>query len=242
MGSVEARHCIAVLLVSISAFLSSCTKLEADEPPPPPGTLRIHLGSLCYHVPEWNPRFSGPGLPLPGFGGGTSARSTTLQFSNADLARQVAGYQVPLTVQGKPLDGLSALVFLRTAEDARVMGENKKKMHVDLWYAQGDWPQRTVEFASEYGFYRVFWMPRTTSWMVVTTPPDMERRDSHLKEDFWIATCGRMSWGDSCKMTLTDSATGIVFDIDTPEHNVPLRGEIGRYLASTLDSWKAPCE
>jgi hypothetical protein len=210
-------------------------------PPVEDGKRFVPFGEQCYRIPVWNARAINASPMFPGFRKRESERSMSLWFENSRFASDVAGYQVPKRVDGKRQDAMLVSLFKPTAEEAAQMSKNKRSMHYDIWYGLRDYTTRKVEPLDDTGFYRMWPLPNGNSWMVVTKVPDEERRDTHLQEDFWIATCHFAAADQrSCTTHLEDQ--GVDIGLHTTESNLPLREKLAAHVVSRLESWEVPCE
>jgi len=216
-------------------LLASCADPDIQD-----GKRFLRLGDQCYRIPLWNAALVNASPMFPGYRQRDSIQSFTLQFSTEDLRQTIQGYRVPSDVNGKPIAGLITNIFLRTPEDIAQEERNRRKMHVDIWYGLNDYASRTVEHAPELGFYRIFPLPQGNSWMLVSRPPDEQRRDTHLDKSFWIATCSFMTTGTrSCTTSVEEGALEVT--MHTEEANVPLRGLMMNYILDKLQGWRIVC-
>jgi hypothetical protein len=205
------------------------------------GKRFLRFGDQCYRIPVWNAALVNASPMWPGFRKRESERSLSLQFSTEDFEQTIEGYRVPLDVHGQRIEGMVTGLFLRTPEDIRQQDENRKRMHVDIWYGLNDYATRTIEPVPEKGFYRIFPLPNGNSWMLVTRLPDEQRRDTHLDKRFWIATCHFMTEKRMRSCTTSVERGALDVTMYTEEANVPLRGLMMNYILRKLETWRVGC-
>jgi hypothetical protein len=233
------------------ALLFILTAMSACRPPQPPrtadGRVWKQLAGQCYRIPEWNLAPDHASAVFP-FVRKTSpvARAVTLQFASAAIKEHIPDYELPRTVTGKPLDGESVLMFLPDAPNLAQIRVNQKLKqqetdNLNLWYAEGDWARRSIEPAPEAGLFRVFHIPGSHSWRIVTKMPDPTTRDTHLEPDFWIASCFQYE-GSTLISCFTDmERDGVFMELHTAEANLPYREQLARFFLSALAGWEVPC-
>ena len=213
---------------------------------PAPGLLpKLEFNGRCYRIPRWNGRLiNGSAFP-PFTERRESTQSLRLQISNAEIRERIPGYELPLMYDGQPLEGALVSLWAPTPSQLAQVRRNEvllQKENFNLWYAEGDWTQRTIKPASVPGLFRVSYFPNGKSWMVVTRKPDMKKRDTHLAKDFWISICREMEPTTRTTCSLKVEQDDVFIESDTPESNLPYRNQIGRFFLEKLDSWKVPCD
>jgi hypothetical protein len=173
-----------------------------------------------------------------GFGVPQSTRSLSLQFSNSSIARWVPGYPASGAAPG---GRLLAGFFVPTAEEHARQKSNKRSMHYDIWYALGDFRERILEPIAGTDLYRIYPLAGGPTWMVVTRVPDVERRDTHLQEDFWLAGC-YMSQEKyrSCSLDIDVGMMFVTLYVD--EADLPKRRELVNHVLQRLKAWQVPCD
>ena len=149
--------------------------------------------------------------------------------------------------EGRPRDYLAPLPS-RFAPSPPELEQTRRNQQAgrgqfySLWYAEGNWTQRTIEPAPVPGLYRVSFFPNGNSWQVVTKLPDMQTRRTHLEQDFWIGGCYSIEGPSrtSCSMRGLEK-NNVFLDANTMESNLPYRGQLSNYFFEKLESWKVPC-
>jgi hypothetical protein len=203
------------------------------------GKRLIRLAGNCYRIPEWN-ALPSEGSPVwPGNPRSDHAPSLTLQFSDMEVARAVPGYRAASAgLNRRLLVGL----FVPTAQDSAQRTINKKRAHYDIWYGLGDYSARTLEPVPDTGLIRVYPLAGGDSWMVVTRVPDTERRDSHLRGDFWIATCSYLG-AERARTCSADIDVGpFVVSLNIAEAELQRRQQIAEYAVQAFNSWRVVCK
>jgi len=204
-------------------LLASCGGSSVD------GRRLVRLAGDCYRIPDWN------AIPnaVPG------DRSITLQFSSTEVARSLPGFLASGSGAGRRL---LAGIFFPTEQERAQQRLNKQRAHHDIWYALGDYRARALEPISGTALIRVYPLAGGNTWMVVTRAPDTERRDSHLLDDFWIATCNYAGTerARTCSLYVDVGAASVSLHI--AEAEVQLRQNLARYVVSTLKAWQVPCD
>jgi hypothetical protein len=229
------RQCSTALLVVL--LLASCGGSTVAD-----GKRGLVFGTKCYRIPEWNARLINASIFFPFHEKRTSTSWLRLQFSQADVAARVAGYQVPLLPGGKPQPDLFVPMHIPTGEGVSPVPRHKAHVHYSKWYGLGRYANRIIEPIPGTGLYRVWPFPGGETWWVVTRLPDAERRDTHLAKDFWIASCAFHDPARRANRCSTHAERdGIEFDFSTTEGNLPHRDEIARYFTETLQTWEVPC-
>lgn len=204
-------------------LLASCGGSSVD------GRRPVRLAGDCYRIPEWN------AIPnaVPG------DRSITLQLSSTEVARSVPGYRASGSgVRPRLLAG----IFFPTEQERAQQRLNKKRAHHDIWYALGDYRARALEPISSTSLSRVYPLAGGNTWMVVTRAPDTERRDSHLQDDFWIATCNYLGTEQARRCSLDVDVGAASVSLHIAEAEVPLRQNLARHVVATLKAWQVPCD
>jgi hypothetical protein len=210
------------------------------------GKVGLVFGDQCYRIPEWNARLINASAFFPFHEPRSSTRSLTLRFHNADIRAHIPEYEIPQTVSGQDIDGMSVLFFAPSAEELAQIRSNqdavRRQQFVSLWYAEGDWTQRTIGPASAPGLLRVHFFPDGNSWQVVTRMPDLKSRDTHLGKDFWVSGCHSThgSSDNSCSLNLERDA--IFMNASTPEKNLPHREQLAEHFMDKLGSWQVRCK
>ena len=174
----------------------------------------------------------------PGFSKRESERSLSLQFSSADVARSIPGYSAS---GARAERRLQAGFFSPTSQDLAQRDANKKRVHYDIWYALGDYRTRSLEPITGTGLIRVYPLAGGSTWMVVTRAPDTERRDSHLQNDFWIATCSYAGPQHVRNCSVDTDVGRFSVSLNLAEADLPLREKIASYVVETLKTWQVPC-
>lgn len=210
-----------------------------------PGVLpKLEFNGRCYRIPKWNGRLINYSAFFPFTERRESTRSLRLQFSNAEIRERIPGYELPLMYDGQPIEGALVSLWAPTPAELAQVRRNEvllPEQNFNLWYAEGDWTQRTIKPASVPGLFRVSYFPNGKSWLIVTRMPDMKKRDTHLARDFWISSCYVMEPTTRTTCSLKVEQDEVFIDSDTPESNLPYRKQIGRFFLEKLDSWKVPC-
>jgi hypothetical protein len=220
--------------------LAGCGEKSAAD-----GKVGLEFNDRCYRIPKWNARLINASAGFPFSESRKSTRSLRLRFFNAEIHERITGYELPLMYSGQPLEGELVSFYAPSPDELAQIRRNevlKQQEFFSLWYAEGDWTQRTIEPASVPGLFRVSFFPNGNSWMVVTRKPDMQARDSHLAKEFWISSCYVMEGTPRTTCLLKLEQDGIFMDARTPESNLPYREQLGRFFLEKLDSWKVACE
>lgn len=227
-------------LLVCALTLANCGGKEPDD-----GKVGLEFGEGCYRIPRWNARLINGSAGFPFSERRKSTRSLRLQFSNAEIREQIQGYELPLTNTGSPIEGELVSFFAPSPSELEQIRRNQQAgrgQFYALWYAEGDWTQRTIEPAPVPGLYRVSFFPNGNSWQVVTKLPDMKARLTHLEKEFWIGGCYAIEGPSrtSCSMRRLEH-DGIFLDASTTESNLPFREQLKRYFLEKLETWKVPC-
>lgn len=231
-------------LLSIAA-LASCGPRQPA--PVVDGKVWKRLADNCYRIPQWNlaPDHASAGFPFSR-SSPPAARAVTLQFSSTAIKQDIAAFELPRTIQGKLLEGESVLLSYPDAAGFAQIRANQKlaresRDNLNLWYAEGDWKQRTIVPSPHAGYFRVSHFPDGHSWRVVTKMPDPVARDAHLAEDFWIGSC-HVYEGSTLTSCITHmERDGVYMEYHTTEANLALRAQLAKYFLDTLDGWKISC-
>ena len=225
----------AALVLGVVMLVSCGGRSAAD------GEPTVKFGAGCYRIPAWNASFLNGSAVFPFSESRKSTRSLRLQFSTAEIAARLPGYVVPLMTSGKPLDGSLVSLWIPTAADLAQMHANKRVMHQDMWYGQGEYSSRIVEPVPKTGLYRVWPIANSYNWLVVSRIPDAVRRDTHLADDFWVGGCIRF---DDVRKPSCDAKIerdGMVIEVSMNEEFLPRRAELGEYVTEKLAGWKVSC-
>jgi hypothetical protein len=211
-----------------------------------PGLLpSLEFNGGCYRIPQWNGRLINGSPFFPFTERRESTQSLTLQFSNAEIRERIPGYELPLMYDGQPLKGAIVSLWAPTPAELEQVRRNEiliQRRDFNLWYAEGDWTQRTIKPASVPGLFRVSYFPNANSWQVVARMPDMKKRDTHLARDFWIGSCYVMEPTTRTTCSFKVELDDVFIESDTPESNLPYRKQLGRFFLEALDSWKVRCD
>jgi hypothetical protein len=213
-------------------LLASCGGTAAD------GTRLVRLAGDCYRIPAWNAMPMDAAPVWPGFGGRESERSASLRFLSSEVARSVPDYPAARTGAGR---ALLAGIFFPTEEERTQQKANKQRAHHDIWYALGDYQARALEPIPDTALIRVFPLAGGNTWMVVTRPPDTERRDTHLQDDFWIANCHYVGTQRARTCSLDVDVGVASISLHVAEAQLPMRHELARYVSKRIESWQVRC-
>ena len=174
----------------------------------------------------------------PGFGSRESDRSLSLQFSSTEIARWVPGYPASgADAEKKLLGGL----FAPTEPERAEQQSNKRSMHHDIWYALGDYRARTVEPIAGTRLFRLYPVANGPTWMVVTRVPDVELQNTHLQDDFWIATCSFVGPEQTRRCSLDIDVATLSVSLEIAEADLPRRQELATQVVQKLKTWQVPC-
>ena len=222
-----ARHA----LISI-VLLAGCGSPADDKRP-------VRLAGVCYRIPEWNAMPMDASPVWPGFGSRESGRSLSLQFSSTEIARRLPGYPAS---GAQPGQKLLAGFFVPTSSERTERSSNERRMHLDIWYALGDFQSRALEPIEGTDLLRIYPLPGGPTWMVVTRAPDVERRDTHLQDEFWIATCSYMGPQQVRNCSLDVDVGSFDVSLHIAEADLPLRHQLASQAVQSLKAWQVPCD
>jgi hypothetical protein len=210
------------------ALLGACGGAAA-----PVETRLLTLGSACYRVPVADLVYLSK-----------SGRSAAMHFANARVREAVPNYSIPPATSTGVQDALYVGVFTPTEEEAaRLRADDVKALEEshELWYGLDEFAGRVVEPIDGTSLFRVRPLAGSTTWMVVTQPPDPKKRDTHLAAGFRVAHCAEIDEGRLNRCTAYAERDGVRMTMYSTEANLALRDSLARFAIDSMATWKSPC-
>ncbi len=115
------------------------------------GKVGLEFNDRCYRIPMWNARLINGSAGFPFSERRKSTNSLRLQFSNGKIRDRIPGYELPLTYAGQPIAGEIVSFYVPSPPELAQIRHNEvllQQQFFSLWYAEGDWTQRTIELDS----------------------------------------------------------------------------------------------